>query len=54
MTTYTTAQIEAGMSKALAAGNMEAVVGLLHLLATQEPEHARLILNAIELGGATK
>jgi hypothetical protein len=54
MTEFTHEQIEAGMSKALAEGNMEAVVGMLHVLAVQAPERAQTILDWIEIGKLAK
>lgn len=48
-TEFSDAQILGGISSALRAGDMEAVVDLLHLLAIQSPREARLIVDTIEL-----
>jgi hypothetical protein len=46
---FSDAQILGGISAALRAGDMKAVVDLLHLLAVQSPREAQLIVDAIEL-----
>ena len=49
---YSVAQIEAGIDAALKDRNMEAVVGLLHLLAVKAPDRAQLHLDAIAVAKA--
>lgn len=45
---YSAAQLMAGISAALKAGDMPAVVDLLHLLAVESPRDAALIVDTIE------
>ena len=48
-TEYSAAQIMAAISAAMKAGDMQAVVDLLHMLAVVSPRDAQVILDAIEL-----
>lgn len=49
MSEFTDAQVIAAISKALAASDMKAVVGLLHVLAIQNSREAAILVNTIEL-----
>lgn len=44
---WTDGQILAGISAALKAGDLDAVVNLLHLLALQAPDKAKAIYDAV-------
>lgn len=50
--TYTPAQVMAGISAALRAGDMPAVASLLRLLAGVDPDSAAAILAAVDLMSA--
>lgn len=45
---YSAAQLMAGISAALKAGDIAAVVDLLHVLTVESPRDAALIVDAIE------
>jgi hypothetical protein len=49
MAEFSDAQVIGAIGAAVRAGDMQAVAGLMHVLAVQNPREARLLLDAIEL-----